>query len=468
MSQQWIDQKYDYDSTLNISYGIATDFNGQVDTLLLDLYMPQCDDATHLSRRPLMLWFHGGAFIEGDKSDPGIATLCRHFAKRGYVTASIGYRKGFVCDDQFWTCNYPGYSCIFAADSAEWIRAWYRAVQDGKGALRYLLNRHQQFRIDTMNVFLAGESAGSFIALGIGLLDTLPERLPQTYAITSVPSPNPGTFTCAHNMTQSFFNPVIPRPDLGSLEGVVEPSSVEYVVKGIGNIFGGMMNDLLEYHPYNKPLPAIYSFHQPCDLVVPIDSGKVFQLFSWCMTNGYGCYAIANTPKIYGSRGFSQWNTVSNYGYNIHNEFTATNFPYSYLFGAGSCSDQVNNPCHYYDSPSLRENNMAAFFAPLVSTFPVCDTGTVGLINMVSGNSPLATVSPNPIEDKTTILYAGSPVRRWVADIFGREVICPAPCYVLSEEINTTDWSPGIYHLYVIDHMQRKSVLRIVKADSLH
>lgn len=232
-SQQWIDQKYDYDSTLNISYGVATDFNGQPDTLLLDLYLPNCDDSSHLSRRPLMLWFHGGAFIAGDKGDPGITALCRHFAKRGYVTASVGYRKGFVCDDQLWSCNYPGYSCTFAADSAEWIRAWYRAVQDGKGALRYLLNRHQQYRIDTMNLFLAGESAGSFIALGIGLLDTLPERLPQTYALAPVPSPNPGTLTCTHNIGQTFPAPTIVRPDLSSLDGSIEPSNVSMLSKAL-------------------------------------------------------------------------------------------------------------------------------------------------------------------------------------------------------------------------------------------
>lgn len=229
-----------------------------------------------------------------------------------------------------------------------------------------------------------------------------------------------------------------------------------------------MMNDLLQHHPFNKPLPAIYSFHQPCDLIVPIDSGKVFQLFNWCMTNGYGCYAVANTPKIYGSRGFSYWNIVNNYGYNIHNEFTATIFPYSYLFGAGSCTDQMGNPCHYYDSPSLRENNMAAFFAPMISTFPVCDTVTVGLMEHISGSLLLATVSPNPVNEKFAIHYNSSPVSRWVTDISGRIVVEPAHLNCVSETILSLNWSAGVYFLYVKDERQRISAIKMIKADLSH
>lgn len=414
-AQQWIDQKYSYDSLLNVTYGTAINFNGTVDTLKMDIYSPVCDDVNHVSRRPLMVWIHGGAFLAGDKNDASITNLCKIFARRGYVTASIDYRLGFVSDDAAWTCNYPGYSCVFAADSAEWHRAYYRAVQDGKGALRYLINRHAQFRIDTANVFLAGESAGSIVALGVGLMDTLIERRPETFAIGSVPAPHTSTYTCVYNAGETFSGSIA-RPDLGGIDGTIEPTTISYTIKGIGNMYGAMLNDLLQNIPVSKPKPVIYSFHQPCDMVVPIDSGKVYTNLSWCMTNGYGCYAIANTAKLYGSRTFSDWNTANSYGYTIHNEFTATNFPYSFLFGPGSCADQVNTPCHAYDNVTLRQNNLANFFAPYVSTNPVCDTMLFTAAPELQNMERAFKLYPNPANGDVqltieTAYFAGSTIR---------------------------------------------------------
>ena len=322
-AQQWIDQKYAYDSTLNMFYGTATNFMGGVDSLRMDLYTPICDDSTHTSKRPLLIWVHGGAFIAGDKAE--MTNLCKQFARRGYVTATIDYRLGFISDDTSRTCNFPNYNCFFATETSEWPRAYYRGVQDGKGALRYLVNRNSQYRIDTDNIFVAGESAGAFVALGIALMDTAIERLPQTFQLNPVARPHSSTSVCVYNVNQTFPNPTIDRPDLGGIDGTIEPTTIPYTIKGIGNNYGGMMSDLLKFSKANQPKPAIYSFHQPCDLIVPIDSGIVYQLLNWCFGNGYNCYGIANTPKVYGSRAFSNWNTANSYGYTIQNEFTVTN-----------------------------------------------------------------------------------------------------------------------------------------------
>ncbi len=371
--QQWQNKKYSYDSTLNIIYGTATNFNGGVDTLKLDIYMPKCGDSLGLSKRPLLMWIHGGAFLAGSKDDASIKNLCKQFAKRGYVTASISYRLGFISDDLSRTCNFPNYSCVFAADTAEWVRASYRAMQDGKGALRYLINRHQLYRIDTNNVFLAGESAGAFVALGMAFIDTAIEKSALTDSIMAAAKPHSQTASCVYNSNKTFASTVL-RPDLGSIDGNIEPSAINYQIKAVGNMYGAMLFDYFKHGKVNTHKPAIYSFHQPCDLVVPIDSGRVYESLSWCLSNGYNCLGIANTPKIYGSRAISQWNTIKSYGYTIQDEFTTTSFPYNFLIGAGSCADQINKPCHAYDNPSLRENNLAAFFASKISTMPICDT----------------------------------------------------------------------------------------------
>ncbi|MFA7274231.1 MAG: hypothetical protein WC044_10195 [Crocinitomicaceae bacterium] len=421
-AQQWLDQKYTYDSVLNVSYGSSVNFIGDTETHLMDIYLPNCDDAAHLSTRPLLIFIHGGAFIAGDKDEANLQTMCKQFAKRGYVTASIDYRLGFISDEIAHTCNFPSYNCVFATDSLEWARACYRSIQDGKGALRYLINRHAQYRIDTNNVFLAGESAGSFVSLGVGLLDVPAEKFPEAFAAASVPAPNANTSSCVYNVGKTF-PATISRPDLGDIYGAIEPTTISYTIKGIGNFYGGMMHDLLQQSDPSKPKPAIYSFHQPCDMVVPIDSAKIYAGLSWCMTNGYGCYGIANTPKVYGSRGLSNLNTNNSYGYTLDNHFTATNFPYSFLIGAGSCADQVNNPCHAYDNFGARLNELAGFFAPLVSTNPICDTAQVPVgLSQLELERDLA-IFPNPAAESFTIRQLTFEQAQYaIFDMLGREI----------------------------------------------
>lgn len=463
-AQQWLDKKYAYDSSLNVTYGTAINFNGGIDTLKMDIYSPICDDPGQISTKPLMIWIHGGAFLAGDKSEVGVTNLCKQFARRGYVTASINYRIGFISDDVNWTCNYPNYSCVFASDSAEWYRAYYRGVQDAKGALRYLINRSTLYRIDASNVFVAGESAGACLALGASLLDTLIEKPVQTNAIADAPKPNIYTQNCPYNAGKTFAGATIPRPDLGGIDGSIEPTTMAYNIKGIGNMYGAMFADLLKFHSGAAPKPAIFSFHQPCDLVVPIDSGRIYEGLNWCLTNGYNCYGIAHTAKVYGSRAFSNWNTSNAYGYNIHNEFTNTNFPYNFLFGPGSCADQVNNPCHAYDNVQLRENNLAAFFAPLVSTFPVCDTGTIptgiGQSNKIDGYK----IYPQPAGDVLCIesdKLEGKYFR--ILNTLGSTVLEKTILLDKVIRISIGHLQPGLYFLLIQDEEHAVHISKMVK-----
>lgn len=395
LAQNWTELQFPYDSLLNIPYGEAIDFNGNEVELQMDLFWPVCEEDEEPRVRPLIMWVHGGAFLGGSKDDASIQALCKSFAQRGYVTASINYRLGFVSDDSNWQCNFPEYSCVFAADSSEWERAYFRSVQDAKGALRYLVNRNEEYHIDTQNVFVAGESAGAFVALGVGLLDVPSEKPQGAFAQDPAPAPHPSTSTCVYNLGQVFDGNLIERPDLGSIEGDLEPIQTEFTLKGIGNMYGGMLSDLLAEIPEGKEKPAIYSFHQACDMVVPIDSNRVYWGLSWCFTNGYNCFGIANNEStIYGSRAFSNWNTDNAYAYLIQDEFTGPEFPFSYVFGEGSCLDQFDNPCHAYDSPAMREEQLAEFFANLVTTDSICGTGS-GLASARQGENELK-IYPNP------------------------------------------------------------------------
>lgn len=114
--------------------------------LKLDVYLPADDDAA--ATRPLLLMMHGGAFFMGHKTEKSHVEWCRYFASLGYVAVSLDYRLGY---------------CMEKADIT---RAEEDAVEDAKNALLYLLDR-EEFRIDPQQVYLAGTSAGAFMALAL-------------------------------------------------------------------------------------------------------------------------------------------------------------------------------------------------------------------------------------------------------------------------------------------------------------
>lgn len=401
-AQNWKDSAFSYQLQSNIYYGSATNFAGTYDSLKMDIYTPQCSNGSTSSKFPVIVWIHGGSFLTGSKNDQTIELLCKKFAQQGYVAVSINYRLGFIADEGLWQCNFPNYGCIFATDSAEWARAYHRAIQDANGAIHYLVNRKEELKIDVNNIFVGGESAGAITALGVALQEMPSERLPQTFAIADANQPNTATASCDYNVGKNLGT-TIPRPDLGPIEGSIEPTTTPYTIKGVASIYGAMPANLLESIPAGKTKPAIYSFHQPCDIIVPIDSANVYWGLTWCMNNGYNCYGIANTNfKLYGPRAFTHWNTANNYGYNLHNEFTSVSFPYSFLIGQASCADQANNPCHAYDNFQLRAQNIANYFAPLITSTKPCDTTSVGLNDLEKVLQQMK-VYPNPTKDAVTI-----------------------------------------------------------------
>ena len=119
----------------NITYGSNINYLGNNTTLTLDMYFPEGDTA---SIRPLIIWVHGGGFIGGTKNDGDVTSLCHHFAKRGYVCASINYRLG-----------------VFPTQASAQAGV-YRAVQDLKAAVRFFrLNAAttNSYKIDPAMIF---------------------------------------------------------------------------------------------------------------------------------------------------------------------------------------------------------------------------------------------------------------------------------------------------------------------------
>jgi len=83
--------KFLYDSLLNLSYGVETDYAGNLTTLVLDIYKPVGDSNC---ARPVIVLVHGGAWIGGSKEDFNMVAMSRELAKKGWVVANINYRLG--------------------------------------------------------------------------------------------------------------------------------------------------------------------------------------------------------------------------------------------------------------------------------------------------------------------------------------------------------------------------------------
>lgn len=408
--QLWIDSQFTYDSSLQVHYANAPNFYGQTDSLFLNLYTPRCASTTP-GKLPLLIWVHGGGFIAGSKDDVGILQTCRQFATKGYVVASVQYRLGYVNDANANSCNFPNYSCLFAADSAEWVRAWYRGVQDVAGALRFLVKHQNTYHIDPQHIFIGGESAGAFISLGVALLDSNIEKPHQVQQLNSLGTPHSASLNCPHNQGKTL-PASIARPDLGD---VWPHDTLPFQIKGVANVFGGLFFDLLKEHNPKRPKPAIYSFHQPCDIVVPIDSNRVYWGLSWCFTNGYGCNAIRNNEQIvWGARAFTQRNNQLNYGYTLKNNFTQKNFPYQFMLGNGSCTDQVNSPCHDYDNKQRRMDSIAYFFASLNTLTDPCVAHNS--VSALTHNRQIK-LYPNPFDNTLRIAAPSLPPGDYVITI---------------------------------------------------
>ncbi len=410
----WVDKVFDSIVVYNdYPFSTVQDFNGENVQLKMNIYAPKCPRGSQaIDKLPLMLVVHGGSFLAGSKDEPSIVRYCMDFAQRGYITASIDYRLGFVNSSGLHQCNFPNYNCFFAADSAEWYRALFRGIQDVNDAVYFLLNEFQfptilypehgtywQQSIDDENVFLVGESAGAFIVLGAALMDSTIEKFAEAFAIDSVAKPNSNTLACAHNNGKNF-PAKIARPDLGEIRGNKTriPNERAFIIKGVGNMFGGTMKDLMAIHNPSKPQPAIFSYHRPCDLVVPIDENSVYWGINWCLTNGYGCSAINKVPKVLGSRALSKRNTLNGLGYQIQNHFTSDTFDFQYLFGQYSCVNQTNQACHGYDNRTLRDSLLATFFSSYVSTSTVQTYLEMVGLNDDSKMHRIS-VQPNPFND---------------------------------------------------------------------
>jgi len=253
--RRYIDSEFNFVQThTNQVYATAPQLNnpyiGESATsnvnLTMHIFQPQGDN---LQERPMLVCFHGGGFVSGNKEHDDMMEFCKTFARKGYVTATAQYRLGMN---------------LLSNTSGE--RSVYRAVQDSRALLRYLRENAATLKISPEHIYILGSSAGAFIALHNILMNKESERPAGTFAINNFP---PTTDN---------------GPDLGALDAIGSYLSHSSQANGIIPFWGAVKHtDLIEVSDSKIP---IFLVHGSADLIVPFGLGSPFQAPTLTATYG--------------------------------------------------------------------------------------------------------------------------------------------------------------------------------------
>jgi predicted esterase len=231
----------------DIIYAKSADWNNQQQELKFDLYSP-----TSSVDLPLVLFMHGGGFMNGDKS--GLESFCLKLAAKGFVVANVNYRLGFDTTE--------------SKRNVGIIMACYRAVQDQDAALRFLVDHAKEYHIDTSNIFVSGESAGAVTCLDNGFI------------------------------MQTEWDSLFPmlHEQLGAKEGSGNKLLNRYSIKGIISMWGGIDTNYISAAE-SKAIPILL-IQSKADEVIPFEHAKnQNKLYSYM----FGSYDIAKRYNNNGS-----------------------------------------------------------------------------------------------------------------------------------------------------------------------
>ncbi len=238
--------------------------------------------ANYSTKKPLIIFAHGGAFLIGGRESLSTVLLCKELAGRGYATASIEYR-------------------LKALNTFSFVEAGYLAMQDGNAAIRYFKANADRYNIDPNRIFIAGISAGGILALHAGHFDNKDDLL----GINDQLNDAYGCFKC-----------------MGSY------ASMDNSVAGVINIVGATTSpDILD----NIPTLHIYT---PTDSVVPSKVGiPLANLSSSSKLPGFMTKILnkITRPTCYGPEYFKSTYNLDNHSYCDINQLSQSKCDHSFI-----------------------------------------------------------------------------------------------------------------------------------------
>lgn len=260
--------------TANVVYGQAPflDFpysnenNTSLTNLVMDVYQPTGD--TH-NQRAAIIFVHSGGFLIGDRNHDDMVAICDSFARKGYVTATIDYRKGFY---------------LFNNVSLHGIRAVYRGIQDGRSAVRFLRANAAAYGIDPNHVYLAGSSAGAFVSLHSIYLSS-PDEIPPEVGVN--------TYT---DILFPQTSPDLGPPDVGA--NLAESGTPDGVIGLWGAVADPSWVDPEDSQP-------VFLAHGSADETVPFTIGPPFGAGTF--PDVYGSAVIADELAVNGTSNYETY-----------------------------------------------------------------------------------------------------------------------------------------------------------------
>lgn len=340
-------------------------------TLYLDFYEPAGDT---LSARPLVITVFGGAFVAGGRDYSDMQAYCTHLAKHGYVAASIDYRL----------------LSFMNLSQTALIREAYMAAQDLSSAIRFLKYHSEEFKIDTDQIFLLGNSAGS-IAIYCEIFIDESERPAETFA----------------------------APNLGPMHssGFEEYAGVSASVAGAVPQWGGVTE--LDFIDANEYVP-LCMIHGTEDTTVPYDSGYCYAgLLPNVMPYMYGSYAIVNRLD----------------------EIGVVDYEFHPFEGEGHA--------FYFTLYQLNEEKFEACFS-IARDFLFQHLSFPSSVSEL--DEPDIEVYPNPATDLITVRIEKTlqvrPFRMIVTDVTGRRIVAETVSG-LQTDIDVSEWPSGVYFIRI-------------------
>lgn len=240
-----------YRPVKNITYAPYDEENR--DRLKLDLFISK----NTTNKKPLILFFHGGGFVYGQKENPIINKYAKDMARAGYVTASVNYR--------YLRFDSSKALADLAIDNDEHVKKTiFKSLQDARAAIGYLVDHADEYEIDVNNIYVAGFSSGGIIALNSIIMD-------DTEA-------------------QSYFK----EQYSGALDALATRSLNDgYQIKGIISLAGA----LLRTSDLDDDAPPILLMHGTNDLI--LDTGRHLPFDKYMRTYQFDLpgfeYAIGGT-----------------------------------------------------------------------------------------------------------------------------------------------------------------------------
>ena len=392
-------------TTTAVAYGANADYLGKNQVLTMDVYEPTGDPSLS---RPLIIWVHGGSFLFGTSGDVDVTSLSNHFAKKGFVCASINYRLG-----------------MSKVDSANAILAVIRAVQDLKASIRYFRKDKattNTYKIDTANIYIGGSSAGAITALHTAYLNRDCQITPYCNASTLA--------------------------SMGGLAGNSGNAGYSTSVKGVISLCGA----LATYGLLEAGSPPLCSMHGTADKTVIYGRGRVNPGVSLIYLDGSRVmYAQAKAVGVqnnfYTFPGAPHVPFAGNTPTQLAYMDTTVKFVRDFLIARMGCTD----------APLMPPNTPVG--TATLYPYTACITG----IENHEGVSLLHSVFPNPSNGNVNVVFSNNNSNHTVEliDITGR-VISSARTNDAVYILEKGSLNAGVYFLKVSNTKGDASVQKIV------